>query len=149
MFVKVMSPPEVKLEAAVPVMVNAPFCVIAPVELMVKPPDTLEAPSSVAMPFVKEAELPDPVVLKEAAPMIPLPILVKVMGFALAAKLAVPGTVKAPVWVIAPVVFTDKLFPTLDAPNTNAPASTVSVPEPVSVKKTAPVKALDWFKLML
>jgi len=68
---------------------------------------------------------------------------VKVIALLPALKLEVPGTVNAPVWVIAPFDVIDKLLPTLDAANTVAMLLTnETLLVPLLEKVTAPDKLL-------
>ena len=90
-----------------------------------------------------------PLLLKVTAPVSKL-FCVKVIALAPALKLEVPGTVKAPVCVIAPVVdVTVKFCPTVDAANEVAPVLVkLTAFAPLLLKVTAPVKALAWVKVM-
>lgn len=91
--------PALKLE--VPATVNAPDCVMAPLAIAAKLP-TLEAVNAKAVLLVMLATLPAPLLLNVTAPVNTL-LNVKVIAFATALKLDVPGTVKIPVCEIAPV----------------------------------------------
>ena len=94
-----------------------------------------------AIPLVK-LTLFVPLLLKLTAPVSTL-FCVKVIGLAPAVKLDVPGTVKDPVCVIAPVAVTVKFWPTLEAANTVAMLLVkLTLFVPVLLTVTAPVKAL-------
>jgi len=83
-----------------------------------------------------------PLLLKVTAPVKALAD-VKVIGLAPAVKLEVPGTVKTPVCVIAPVALTIKLLPTVDAAKAKAwPLVKDTTKAPLLLKVTAPVNAL-------
>lgn len=102
---------EISLFAAVDAMVKAPAaaaCVMAPVCVMAPPEvrasvpvPTLDVPMTRA-PLLVKATLLAPELESETAPVKAL-AEVKVMAFAPALKLEVPGTVRAPVCVIAPL----------------------------------------------
>jgi len=94
--------PAVKLE--VPGTVKMPDCVMAPPELIVKFCPTLEAANCKAPLVVSETGL-EPLLLKVTAPVSAL-LCVKVMALPPAVKLEVPGTIKAPVCVMAPPAVT-------------------------------------------
>ena len=76
----------------------APFCVIAPVAFNVKLPPMLEAANNRA-PLLLKVALFAPLLFKVTAPvkLLFVPLVVKSIAFAPALKLAVPGTVSAPV----------------------------------------------------
>ena len=71
------------------------------------------------------------------------PLVAKSIALAPALKLAVPGTVSAPVCVIAPFAVTVRLLPTLEAANTKAVLSLIETSfMPLLESVTAPVKLL-------
>jgi len=83
---------------------------VMPTPVMFKRPDPTEIlPKLKAEPLVRETLL-IPLLERLTAPVKAL-LCVKVMALAPEVKLEVPGTVKAPVWVIAPPAVTDKLPP--------------------------------------
>ena len=90
-----------------PGTVNAPVCVIAPLELMVRLLPTLEAAKMVAMLLVNET-LFAPELESVTAPVSAL-ACVKVIALVPALKLEVPDTVMMPDCVIAPVLAMVKL----------------------------------------
>ena len=97
--------------------------------------------------MVKDTELV-PLLFILTAPEKPL-FCVKVIALAPELKLAVPGTVKAPVWVIAPVAVTVKFWPTVDAANTVAILLVrLTLLVPLLLKVIAPVKALLCVKVI-
>ncbi len=116
-------------------------------------PPMVPAPSTVAMELVRLAA-PVPV-LSETAPVKAFDALVSVSApVPEVVKDAVPPTVRAPVWVIAVLVVestTVRLPPTLDVPNTSAPARVrLALPEaPVVLSVTAPVSALAEFSVIV
>src|ERR1700691_685425 len=68
---------------------------------------------------------------------------VRVIGLAPAAKLEVPGTVSAPVWLIAPLATMVRFCPTLDVARLNAtPSVRATSFAPLLESVTAPVKLL-------
>ncbi len=74
------------------------------------PLPTLEVPRTRA--FLSEIDtLLAPVLVRLTAPLKSLPVLVSVTAKPPVVKLEVPGTVKAPLWVITPPAVTDKLPP--------------------------------------
>ena len=106
--------PAEKLE--VPGTVKAPVWLMAPLEMRVKLLPMLDAAKAVAMLLVK-VTLFAPLLESVMAPvkLLLLPFVVKSMAFVPAVKLAVPGIVKAPVWLMAPLETRVKLLPMLDA----------------------------------
>lgn len=137
--------PALKLE--VPATVNTPVCVIAPVAVAAKLP-TFEAANAKAVLLVILARLPTPLLLKVTAPVNTL-LNVKVIAFAPAVKLDVPGTVKIPVCVIAPVALAVKFCPTDEVPNTKArPLLMETLFAPELLRLTAPVNAFAWVNVI-
>ena len=135
--------PAVKLE--VPVTVKAPVSLITPLLVTPKVPPMVDAPSTVAWLFVR-LTLPVPVV-KLTAPVNRL-ALPRVMPFAPAVvKLDVPPTVRAPVWLIAPVVSdTVRLPPIVDAASCVPPLfSRLTLPvAPGVLNVIAPPRTFVW-----
>ena len=130
----------VVVKLAVPDVVIAPVCVIAPLLEMILKLPTLDVASDVATVFVTEAATlfdnviaPDKLLLK-----------FKVIALAPAVKLDVPDTVNAPVCVIAPLLEVMLKLPTLDAANDVAIllVKDTVLALPVLVKLMAPVKLL-------
>src|SRR5581483_12109744 len=91
---------------APPAAVNAPVCVIEPPDVTTNVLPTVEVPNAVAILLVRLTAFA-PLLLKDTAPVNTL-LCVKVIALAPAVKLEVPGTVKTPVCVIAPVDVTVK-----------------------------------------
>ena len=87
--------PALKLE--VPGTVKAPFCVMAPFDIIVKLFPTLDAANKVARLFVNVTSLA-PLFERVMAPvkLLLAPLVLRLMALAPALKLDVPGTVKAP-----------------------------------------------------
>jgi len=106
--------PAVKLD--VPGTVNTPVCEIAPLEIIVKFCPTVEAAREVAVLFVNVTALA-PLLDNVIAPvkLLLAPFVVKLMPFAPAVKLDVPGTTNAPVCEIAPLDNIVKFCPTDEA----------------------------------
>lgn len=132
---------------ATPLAINAPVCVILPPAVTLKLPPTVEAPNTNAALLIMLTALL-PVLFKLTAPVNTL-LRVRVIGLAPALKLAVPGIVKIPVCVIAPLVVTVRFLPKVEAANINAlplVILTSLLPELLSV--TAPTKLLFWVKVI-
>ena len=138
--------PALKLEA--PGTVKAPVWVIAPFDVTVKLLPTLDAANTVAILLASDTSLA-PLLDKVIAPVKLLPAVVKVIALAPALKFAVPGTVIAPVCVIAPpaVAFKLPLLVKVTAGNAIAALSNVIVKlrklvSPVKLGNTAPLLTL-------
>lgn len=99
--------PAVKLVS--PPTVITPVCVIDPDALTVKLLPIFVVARIKSVLFVMLASFA-PLLFKPTAPVNML-FCANVIGLAPAVKLAVPATVNAPVWVIAPLAMTVKLFP--------------------------------------
>src|SRR5581483_7341065 len=127
--------------------VNDPVWVIEPPDVIAKVLPTVEVPNAVAMLLVKLTALA-PLLLRLTAPVNTL-LCVNVIALAPALKLDVPGTVKIPVCVIAPVEDTVKFCPTDDVPNTVAiPLVKLMLFAPLLFTATAPVNALLCVKVI-
>jgi hypothetical protein len=127
--------------------VMLPVCVIpTPVKLSVPVP-TDEVPMLNA-PLLASETLFAPLLDNETAPVNTF-ALFKVIALPPAVKLDVPGTVRIPVWVIAPFEVIDKFWPTVDAAKTVA---ILFVNEtafaPLLDKVIAPVNAFALFKVI-
>ncbi len=112
-FKRIEPAPPLKLD--VPGTVNTPVCTIPPDEEIVRFCPTVDAANTVKMLFVKEAAFA-PLFDNVTAPVSTF-ALFNVIAFAPAVKLDVPGTVKTPVCVIAPVDAIVRFCPTVDAAN--------------------------------
>ncbi len=131
---------------APPVAVIAPDCVIEPPDVNDKVPPTLVVPTSSAVVSVTLTALA-PLFARDTEPENVLaPLNVITPAEPPAVKLALPPMDNAPDCVIAPVppvVVTENVEPTVEAPNTVAMVFVkLAVPAPLLVKDTAPVNTL-------
>lgn len=137
--------PAIKLDA--PGTVNTPFCVIEPFAVTIRflPIEDVDKAKLVLL-FIVTSLLP--LLLKAIAPVNKL-FCVKVIGFDPALKLDVPGIVNTPVWVIEPLAFAIRLFPSEDVPKINAVLLVMlTLLIPLLLKVTAPVNVLFWVKMI-
>src|SRR5258708_3563480 len=133
----------------VPPTVAAPVWLIAPPAVMLRFGPMAEVPSTVA-PLLVSWALLVPLFDRPTAPVKALPAWVSVMALAPAAKLLVPPTVAAPVWLIAPVALTVRFRPIAEVPSAVAMllVSWTSL-APLFDRLTAPVKAFAaWVRVM-
>ena len=83
---------------------------VIPKPVIFKRPEPTEILPKLKAELLVRETLLTPLLERATAPVKAL-LCVKVMALAPALKLEVPGTVKAPVWVMAPPAVTDKLPP--------------------------------------
>src|SRR5487761_378877 len=113
------APREFCWNVAAPVTASTPVCVSAPLACTASVPLTVLAPSTVALLLVSSTLLP---LVIPTAPVNAFAALLRVMLLAApAARVVVPATVNAPVWVMAPVVVALRLPPPVVVPKLRAP----------------------------
>src|SRR5258706_489316 len=128
------------LKLAVVAVVIAPDCVSAPLEIAASEPTEL-VPRSSGVLSVIEARLAE--FDSDSGPPNELAALVMVIALAPALKLAAPGTVSAPVCVIAPEAITVRSCPTDEAASDRPVLSVIcTLFAPVLVSVTAAWKSL-------
>ena len=103
--------PELMVTAPAPVWLMAPVCEMARlVEIRLNVPEPrLEVANTNGETELVSATLKAPVLLSDTAPVKLLPALARVIAKPPVVKVDVPGTTKAPVWVIAPPAVNTKL----------------------------------------
>jgi hypothetical protein len=147
-FVKVITPAPALIVAApaLAACVMLPVCVIpTPVKLSVPVP-TDEVPMLNAL--LMSDTLFAPLFESDTAPVNTF-ALFNVIALAPAVKLDVPGTVRIPVWVIAPPEVINKFWPTVEAANTVAMLFVNDTAlAPLLDNVTAPVTAFALFKVI-
>ncbi len=110
----------VAVKDVVPVTLSTPLCDSVPPVVSARLPLTVDAPSVKALLSVRLTWLP----LVTITVLKLLPASVKVMSFAPAANVVTPAAVTAPLCVSAPLVVTFSVPDTVEAPRSNAFAST-------------------------
>lgn len=137
--------PAVKLD--IPGTVNTPVCVIAPAAVADKLFPNVDAANIKPVVLVM-LTLFAPLLFNETAPVNVL-FCVSVIGNAPAVKLAAPGTVNAPVCVIAPLFVTIKSLPNVDAANIKGVVFvTLTSLAPLLLKVISPEKAFACVKVI-
>ena len=133
---KVMLLPLPAASVVVPVTAKAPLSVIAPLEVTLKVPDTVEAAKSMALVSTNVTLFP--VVIPNVEKLFVAVSSVMLLPEP-AANVVVPVTARAPLSVIAPEAVAVRAPPTVVAPKTSAPLLVnVAAPAPVEVIPNAP-----------